>query len=154
MRNDKQTTIENISKRTKNAILRFLFDEHGINLPELTEDEKRRGLSRMEKGRNSITEEDLKLVWRRQGRVRMIGKIGWIEISNALVSFPAVDVDPVREFIYKWDLNKTHLAHKIGINKITFIQKLNPDHYSKLTEEEFGKLKDLLKEMKSDLDLI
>ena len=58
------------------------------------------------------------------------------------------------ELIQKWKLNKGHLAFKMGMKKGTFNNKLNPNHPTTFRTGEKIKLRDILIEMRVDLDTI
>lgn len=60
----------------------------------------------------------------------------------------------VADLIEKWKLNKGHLASKMGMKKGTFNNKLNPKHPTQFRTGEKIKLRDILIEMKQDLDTI
>lgn len=55
------------------------------------------------------------------------------------------------EVIKKWKLNQTLLAQKMGMSKVVFGNKLNGDGFS---EDELVRLKMVLRELYSDLDVV
>lgn len=55
------------------------------------------------------------------------------------------------EVIKKWKLNQTLLAQKMGMSKVVFGNKLNADGFS---EDELVRLKMVLRELYSDLDVV
>lgn len=55
------------------------------------------------------------------------------------------------EVIKKWKLNQTLLAQKMGMSKVVFGNKLNGDGFS---EDEMVRLKMVLRELYSDLDVV
>jgi len=58
----------------------------------------------------------------------------------------------IQEIITKWKLNKQHLAFKMGMLRGTFNNKLNPMHPTQFTDAEMIKLKQLLVELRTDLE--
>lgn len=60
----------------------------------------------------------------------------------------------IQEIIEKWNLNKQLLASKIGLEKGTFHNKLNPEHSTKFTDDEMVLLRCALIEMRKDLDTV
>lgn len=60
----------------------------------------------------------------------------------------------IQEIIEKWKINKVLLASKIGLQKGTFQNKLNPTHPTQFTEDELVLLRCALIELRSDLDSI
>lgn len=55
------------------------------------------------------------------------------------------------EVIKKWKLNQTLLAQKMGMSKVVFGNKLNGNGFS---EDELVRLKMVLRELYSDLDVV
>lgn len=60
----------------------------------------------------------------------------------------------IEEIITKWKLNKQLLASKLGMNKATFQNKLNPAHDTSFTEDELVLLRCALIELRSDLESV
>ena len=58
----------------------------------------------------------------------------------------------IQEIITKWKLNKHHLASKMGMLRGTFNNKLNPINKTQFTEKEMIQLKQLLIELRTDLE--
>lgn len=59
----------------------------------------------------------------------------------------------MEHIITKWKLNKALLASKMGMEAVTFNQKVN-GQYNSFTEAEKGKLKEVLIELRDDLETI
>lgn len=57
----------------------------------------------------------------------------------------------IEEIITKWKLNKALLASKLGLQKGTFQNKLDPKHNTQFTEDELVLLRCALIELRSDL---
>lgn len=51
-------------------------------------------------------------------------------------------------------LNKHLLASKMGMNKGTFANKLNPDHATQFSDKELIQLKTVLIELRNDLGIV
>ena len=60
----------------------------------------------------------------------------------------------IQEIIKKWKLNKVLLASKLGLQKGTFQNKLDPNHNTQFTEDELVLLRLALLEMAKDLESI
>lgn len=64
-----------------------------------------------------------------------------------------VNTKSIHEFISKWGISRQVLSNKTGVERTNLHRKINPDAIAyKLTDEQFGKLKSVLKEMKKELD--
>lgn len=60
----------------------------------------------------------------------------------------------ITEIIKKWKINKQLLASKIGLERGTFQNKLNPEHSTNFTEDELILLRCALLELRHDLNSI
>lgn len=60
----------------------------------------------------------------------------------------------LQEIIVKWKLNKQLLASKLGLQKGTFQNKLDPNHNTKFTADELILLRCALIEIRNDLNSI
>lgn len=58
----------------------------------------------------------------------------------------------IQEIITKWKLNKVLLASKLGLQKGTFQNKLDPSHSTQFTEDELLLLRSALIELRKDLE--
>ncbi len=58
------------------------------------------------------------------------------------------------EIIIRWKLNRVLLASKIGMPQGTFNNKLSPNHPTKFSTEERNKLKCVLLELRTGLEVI
>lgn len=61
------------------------------------------------------------------------------------------DLKKITQLIDKWSLNKSFLAKKLGMLRGTFNNKINPNHYTKFSDDELTKLKAILIKMREDL---
>ncbi len=60
----------------------------------------------------------------------------------------------IQEIIKKWKLNKVLLASKLGLQKGTFQNKLDPNHNTQFTEDELVLLRLALIELRNDLGYV
>lgn len=60
----------------------------------------------------------------------------------------------IHEIISKWKLNKALLAPKLGMQKATFQNKLDPNHNTQFTNDELVLLRSALIEMRKDLEAV
>lgn len=62
------------------------------------------------------------------------------------------NLQAISELITKWKLNQTMLAERLGIPKATFANNLKGRKYYSFTDEQLGKLKSVLIELRSDIE--
>jgi len=58
------------------------------------------------------------------------------------------------QFIQKWKVNNSLLASKLGMTRGAFHNKINPNHETEFTDKEKIKLKEVLRELYTDLDTV
>ncbi len=60
----------------------------------------------------------------------------------------------MNDLIIKWKLSRGLLASKIGMAQGTFNNKLNPNHFTSFNDKEIQSLKDVLIELRNELQFI